>query len=1295
MLQSKKARKSAPGVGVDGPLGATDAVVDSQRPAPIELRVLIAPPSGEALKASIGSRRYENVRRYEWSSTELLHRRVELRRPHWLLDGASSPLLHDLTQRLPYSMLLLTHCTIATHSTGTDNGRMEADQAAAVLSSDSFTEQRAFDEAVSALRLSCPLRVEAQVAGFDCGEPLLGLMSISFTLQLQSSDHVAPESYMGLAAVRSISAREVANRATPAFWNADHSADRRRWSEEAAANTPAVTTRLAAIAEETVRLSTLFTLLPSVVLPMSARLMRVSMTVDNLPVRINRGLIQDDGVALFEPDTALLDPFGSSVDIQAVLNFHKQRVLASGRVDEKDGESEASALSSFMAVSPVARLSSLFLLCSPAVRTDKPLTIEMSLTSTAPLQLRGFHMPAPMLTFQLHSRATGVRTNTMLSGEALALLSISSTSSGGPRQLQCSTQVRMQGTGEMNVNGEPLDLLRMSDVMAAQTDKQQPSAPLSSLTTVRWLTETLVARTVPCLRPSHPPAGLRPPFHPFNDIYSSYHFPSHRLAAPVLHNLTMELQLSDDHATATAPACVLLDSCGPGRGADSTHVHLSFSTLLRAGRTLSFPQLLSLGGLQEATATVPAALLASVVFSSATSHLVARASDGSAGCMLGVAKCGISHLDELLWYIRLGVRETAPACAATPQPVVSSLRSGGATRQLPPGFSALRARLSSEELMQSTPVSRWLRLQCRERINEAVFPRLAEPCANRCLRPLWQHVYCVTDDGVTAEQSQVEEFDRGHMGVCRHMRYHPSIPTGYRPMNALVALQPHLPHGFLEVPVTQQLLTPPATALVLAVSASGPSASSSSSPTPPGPQANHPEARSPSKLDVECSPSSNWLVRLSVDAAVFQCCLDYLDCNSIFFGLLPAAHSLPTFVSAALTSASYWHRSLITRYGRYSDMSCWSADVLEQWRREGLQQRRVDIQARFNTDTAQQQRLLQLIDQEEKQLARYGVFHAAALDIQGRLNRFLVSVMHQPAELVIPQRAVPAAASAWQASQTAASKPALLHVPEAALLLLLSAPPFCPLPEGTKRLRLLWDGEKPHFSRDGVNGPTLDNVPTGQSAADFCGLLASREVWHKSAVWSLYTGPTYVYSDASSAGQVGAVAIDPSSLSVPADQWGRPFEGSVDPSRPILLLYPSDVNNLPVVRRTPGRGNNKLAVLSTSLTDCFKRLAVDRLISRTRRLWLKAAQARRADLERHSDSNDDLDEKHEKDDQQMEDAEEVDEEGEQNEENGSDDEGSEDEVEVAELDQASGLDMVRPLLKRLLNDMEVAMYACT
>ena len=1283
MLHSKAASRKSPAKEKRVPPASLteDVPIDPKRRLPIELRVLIAPPSSDALTASVGSRRYENVRRYEWSSTELVHRRVELRRPHWLLDGATSPLLHDITQRLPYSMLpysmlLVTHCTISVSAA-------EEEEKELIISSDSFTEQGAFDEAVSALPLSCSIRVDGQVAGFDRGEPLLGQVTISLSLQLHSSDHIPPDSYMGLAAVRSISVLEAADRATSTFWEVDHSADRRRWSEEAAVNTPLVATRLADIVEDTVRLSTHFALLPSVVVPMCARLMRVSMRVDNVPVGLSQGLIQDDAIALFE----LVSPLDTSVDIQELLNCHQQRVTAaSSLVDVKASDwGEVAALSSFMAIAPIARLSSLFLVCSPAVRTGRPLTVEVSFTSSALLQLRGFHLPTPTLTFQLHSRAFGVQASfAMISGEARAQLSISSTKGGELEQLQCSTQVKLHGTGELRVAGECMDLMRMSDVMAAQADNQPPSAPLSSLTTVAWLTERVIARYLPSLRPSVPPADLRPTYHPFNDIYSSYHFPSHRMAAPVLHNLTMQLDDSTAAVESSSTArCVLVDGVGPGRGAGTTHMHLSFSPLLHADCNLSFPQLLSLGGLHEMAAILPTALIATVRFKSATSHLVVRASDGVADFTLGIANCGVSRLDELLWFIRLAARGIAPA--TSPQSVAHSSPSlSGQPATASSGVPGPTP--SSEEMLLSSAVTRWIKLQCREKINEAVFPHLTTVCAQEYLRPLWQYVYCDTEGGVTADQSQVKAFDSGHMGVCRHQHYHLSIPTGYRPMNSLVALQPHLPHGFHEVPVSEQLFSAdPVLTSSDSSSSSSPSSQSSSAPTL-------------SRLNaVERGLSTHWLARLSVDAMdVFHSCMDYLDCNSLFFGLLPATHSLPPAVSAAITSASYWRHSLIIRYGRYSDIGRWSAEVLERWRREGPQLQREDINVRFKKSTEQQQRLLQLVDQQEKQLARYGVFHAAALHIQIRLNRFLICVMQQPVDLVVPQRAVSAVASASPASLTSAHKPAHLHMPEAAFPLLLSAPPFCPLPAGTKKFKLLWDGEKAHFANNGVSGRALDNLPTGESTGDFLGLLATRAEWHRSSVWSLYTGPTYIYSNLSGARPGSAVIIAPSTLLVPADQWDRPFEGRVDESRLIQLLYPSDANTLPIVRRTPGRGNNKMTVYSPTLVVCFKRLGIDRLISRIRRQWLRAAQLIQADGRRQVEDGEGVQEKQEKDSMQTEEAEDEQDKESEDENGGSDDESSDDVAEaVAVQEEAGGMHLVRPLMKRLLNDMESAMYAST
>lgn len=51
------------------------------------------------------------------------------------------------------------------------------------------------------------------------------------------------------------------------------------------------------------------------------------------------------------------------------------------------------------------------------------------------------------------------------------------------------------------------------------------------------------------------------------------------------------------------------------------------------------------------------------------------------------------------------------------------------------------------------------------------------------------------------------------------------------------------------------------------------------------------------------------------------CCLDYLDLNSVMFGLIPALHSLDDTAFASPTSTKYWKSRLLREFGAFSDIN--------------------------------------------------------------------------------------------------------------------------------------------------------------------------------------------------------------------------------------------------------------------------------------------------------------------------------------------------------------------------------------
>ena len=293
---------------------------------------------------------------------------------------------------------------------------------------------------------------------------------------------------------------------------------------------------------------------------------------------------------------------------------------------------------------------------------------------------------------------------------------------------------------------------------------------------------------------------------------------------------------------------------------------------------------------------------------------------------LAPADCGPCRRDELLFFNRLG-----PAAA------------------VPPAGNDAAQHSHGDRIIEIAflPVSHWLRLQCRPILDPEYFPQLAVLTRGRCLEPLYQYVLCETDGGVALTAEQSKAFENGHHSVASHHQYHVAHPVPLRPTNAVFALQPHLPSGFLELPASALTTTPDPMAVPIAMSTS--SFSTSALPSP---------------------AVSRALVQLAEGSVeLFRHCMEYLDTNSLLFGALPALHSLPT-VTAALTSNAYGRRVLMSRFGAWSDARLWSAELLTQWRTEGFERQREEVVDRHQYSSGAEKVVAALLEQSHSDQKR-------------------------------------------------------------------------------------------------------------------------------------------------------------------------------------------------------------------------------------------------------------------------------------------------------------------------------------
>ena len=76
----------------------------------------------------------------------------------------------------------------------------------------------------------------------------------------------------------------------------------------------------------------------------------------------------------------------------------------------------------------------------------------------------------------------------------------------------------------------------------------------------------------------------------------------------------------------------------------------------------------------------------------------------------------------------------------------------------------------------------------------------------------------------------------------------------------------------------------------------------------------------------------------------------------------------------------------------------WHAELLGEWRRDGFEQQKAEVKVKHRDRASAEQLCAQ-----QAAANQYDVYWAAVMDLQRRINRFLVGVMLQMKEDVLPQ----------------------------------------------------------------------------------------------------------------------------------------------------------------------------------------------------------------------------------------------------------------------------------------------------
>ena len=589
---------------------------------------------------------------------------------------------------------------------------------------------------------------------------------------------------------------------------------------------------------------------------------------------------------------------------------------------------------------------------------------------------------------------------------------------------------------------------------------------------------------------------------------------------------------------------------------------------------LSFTQLLRL--VDVPIELVPPALLQRVRFSQSRVELVVDAATGTALYVVGSARC--TSGDYLSIFNRL-----APCVEQHISP-----------------FSLTDAvSIHMSELTRSQ-LNRCLLLRDRAVLDPAVFPRLATLTHNHCLEPEYMYVLCETEGSVELAQDERELFN----SLLYPVRMGGIHPLRLRPTNAVCALSPHLPSGCLELPASALAIVATGSTLV--------------------------DSRATVTVATSSQSSFANIQRCSVEMLLL--CASYLDTNSLLFGLLPALHSLPAVTTALMTSMN-GRCILLSRFGASSDAALWSEQLLDKWRRVGFKQQRASVKPSWSAwDDSKKLKertvkACEQVDREEQRALRLEVHWAAIVDLQTRVNKYLIRVMLQRRELVLPQLYLPSLPlppplASPPPAPPGTVRPVYTTVPDLVLQLLLCVPPFRALPtQAGQHGELAVDNQLKRFVGD-----------TPQQHANFAAILRipncaaydendePTDSDHTAkALYMLCMGPVYAYENDYTAGKGVAVAMaELRELSIEdnrdaGEQQPRPLipliPHDANRQRAVRQLFIEDVNQLPVLAiRWYDRGlDNYPPYVAETLRSCFKRERVLDLIAETRAKWRRRA----------------------------------------------------------------------------------------
>ena len=538
------------------------------------------------------------------------------------------------------------------------------------------------------------------------------------------------------------------------------------------------------------------------------------------------------------------------------------------------------------------------------------------------------------------------------------------------------------------------------------------------------------------------------------------------------------------------------------------------------------------------------------------------------------------------------------------------------------GALAKNITWTNQESTVDAALQTFVRVEQFEQITPQRIPYLLDAVQGRALAPLYHYTQCVMPANGVLGRDGVRQLEGFVIAACDagQKPWNQWLSTDTQqlvPQTGFVAAQPHLPFGQLLIPV------PTGQAEDVKMEEEHSALSSTPSTVPAQTKARPPVLAKQSLI-----------LALMDMHGVIMVLLDLVDSNSIIYGLSRVNRQTHAAVIGLTTSlgADYWHQHFIARFARYcgtQSNELWKEATLRSWRDQlvqRLERKRHEKEDQSNANREDEPRRKRQQVQKDKEephpsnvpmdwakqsLFAHSPYYAAAVDFQCRFNAFHIRTLLQPAHLVLPQcQEEPSAEDVSATSQSGLYPPRLYSLPEAIKPVLCLTPPFCAdlRPDFVGDVKVQWASPYGDCSLSVVVPSSPPPHASTSLHPYFLPFMQARPGESDISVWSLYTGPTYVWDDIRHRGEgvsVSTEAVDAFFTHTRTQRPNQPVQ--LPPARPVRLVFLRDGEALPVTRMMP-QLERHLKCYSSSMERFLQQKGVLAKVAQIQKKWMQAAE---------------------------------------------------------------------------------------